>query len=214
MAVLDFSPKGVSADGAKVFVDTLALALEEGSQCRVLSAADMRSMVEFESLRETLGCDDAAAACLAELGGALGVGHVITGELVDLGDGSVAITARKVAIVAGQVDGRANITAPSDLASLREAGPRAATVLLGRPDPGVPVEVEASPLPMISTGVGGAVAVVGGVLIAMGETTLSTPTAKSADKNTGLLLSRVGAVAVAGGVVVAGVGAVMWMVQE
>jgi hypothetical protein len=60
---------------------------------RVIGASDVRSMLQLETQKSKLGCQE--TGCLAEIGGALGAQEVVTGSLVRLGD-TFVLTLRRV----------------------------------------------------------------------------------------------------------------------
>jgi hypothetical protein len=68
---------------------------------RVISPRDMAALIGLERQKELLGCTDASASCMAELGNALGVQGVMLGDLVKLG-GTVQINVRIIDPVAGR----------------------------------------------------------------------------------------------------------------
>ncbi len=202
IAILDFENGRAAPDTAKVLADALAIELGAHTGCRIVTSADIRSMANFESIRQNLGCD--VAGCLAELGGALGVDRVVTGDLALLNEGSVVINARIADVKSTSVVGRANITSGRTPTATRDAAPRVARALLG--------EVEPTPGPVLAGyvvgGVGVVAGVVGGAVIAMGELTLSD--AGATGKDTALTMSRVGALVTGIGVASVIVGGLLW----
>lgn len=210
IAILDFQKGKAGADTAKVLADALAIDLEERTSCRIITAGDIRNMAEFESLRQNLGCDE--GACLAELGGALGVERVVSGDLVVLNAESLVINARLADVNSATVVGRANITAGRSPEDTRAAAPRVARALLGIPEPDVAVAAGPPLAAFVVGGVGVGVAALGGAAVAFGEVNLANAEAKAADKEGALLASRVGLAVVGTGIVGVVIGAVLFAV--
>ncbi len=84
LAVLDLRDKGAGADLAGNLTDIVTASLAKLGVFTVLSRADIQKMIELEASKQMMGCDD--AACLAEIGGALGVGLLVSGSIGRVGD--------------------------------------------------------------------------------------------------------------------------------
>jgi hypothetical protein len=74
------------------------------SGCSVLSRADIRAVISLEAEKSLLGCDE--QSCLSELGGALGVSHLVTGRISRI-KGSVLLSLRKTDLKTMTVETRA-----------------------------------------------------------------------------------------------------------
>ncbi|MEK7703992.1 MAG: hypothetical protein AAB426_03470 [Myxococcota bacterium] len=77
-------PARVGIDQARI--DIFSEFLQNELRARgyvVVGHGDIEAMVDFESKRQLLTCDE--AACLAEIGGALGVGEVVNGSVAVMG---------------------------------------------------------------------------------------------------------------------------------
>jgi hypothetical protein len=83
LLMLELDPGGVSKDVVRTIEGLIAVELQAYDAIEVLTAADMRSAVELESMREAMGCDE--ASCLSELAGALGAELIIHGKCGSLG---------------------------------------------------------------------------------------------------------------------------------
>lgn len=81
----------------------------------VVTAADIRALLGFERQRQLLGCEEAAASCMAELGAALGCEAIVVADLARLDD-----TYRGSVRVLSATSGRTLATAP-----VRASGQRA-----------------------------------------------------------------------------------------
>lgn len=85
IAVMEFASKGgVSEKQMDALGDLLANEIRELGSYRVIGKSDIRAAIDFESQKTLLGCTD--EACIAELGGALGVRYVVVGNISLFGD--------------------------------------------------------------------------------------------------------------------------------
>ena len=88
IAVLDFQARGVDPGLAQSAGTIVASELNKLEVFKVISREDIRNMLSFEKDKQSLGCE-ADQACLAEIGGALGVEYIIAGSLAKIGDQTV-----------------------------------------------------------------------------------------------------------------------------
>ncbi|MFC1654316.1 hypothetical protein ACFL2F_00815 [Myxococcota bacterium] len=86
VAVMEFTSKGgVTQDQMDALSDMLAKEIEGLGDFRVIGKSDISSMLNLEEQKQRLNaCDD--QACLAEIGGALGVRWVVVGNVSLFGD--------------------------------------------------------------------------------------------------------------------------------
>lgn len=86
VAVMEFTSKGgVTQDQMDALSDMLAKEIEGLGDFRVIGKSDISSMLSLEEQKQRLSaCDD--QACLAEIGGALGVRWVVVGNVSLFGD--------------------------------------------------------------------------------------------------------------------------------
>ena len=85
IAVMEFASKGgISEKQMDALGDLLANEIRELGDYRVIGKSDIRAAVDFESQKTLLGCTD--EACIAELGGALGVRYVVVGNISMFGE--------------------------------------------------------------------------------------------------------------------------------
>ena len=85
IAVLDLQARGVDAALVSSAGTLIASELNKLEVFKVISREDIRNMLSFEKDKQNLGCE-ADQACLAEIGGALGVEYIIAGSLAKIGD--------------------------------------------------------------------------------------------------------------------------------
>ena len=85
IAVMEFASKGgISEKQMDALGDLLANEIRELGHYRVIGKSDIRAAIDFESQKTLLGCTD--EACIAELGGALGVRYVVVGNISMFGE--------------------------------------------------------------------------------------------------------------------------------
>jgi hypothetical protein len=171
--VFDVKPTGgVPPDTAENLTGLIAAILSEDDRLEVLAGPDLRSMLDLESQKEALGCSS-STSCLAEAAGALNARFVLVGDAGFLGtlinlnmslyDQSKATNIGRRAVQAASLD-------------LLPAALRPALTTLVVQAVGVgttttaPVPADDGPgmLPWLTTGVGGAALVTGGVVMALG----------------------------------------------
>lgn len=132
IAVLDLQAQGLSADQAhvpKILTDTIATeAAHLSPGCRVITQADIAQMLDYEA--QKAACGDEAMSCIAEIGGALGVGHVIGGSVGKLGS-TYTLQAKYIDIKRAVVLQRVEIDVEGDVGQLRKAAKQIAEQLLG-----------------------------------------------------------------------------------
>jgi len=88
IAVLDLKEQGVDKALAQSATSLLAAELQKLDVFKIISRDDIRNMLQFEKDKQSMGCE-ADSACLAEIGGALGVEYTVNGSLAKIGDGYV-----------------------------------------------------------------------------------------------------------------------------
>jgi TolB-like protein len=91
-AVLDLTPgAGVSAKRATALTEVVTKEVGEHLACDVLGKSEIASLISFEAEKQAAGCAD--DDCMAEIGDALGVKYLITGDLAEV-DGAVLLSMR------------------------------------------------------------------------------------------------------------------------
>jgi hypothetical protein len=174
----------VTVNEAGLVTELVTAALGAEPRFEVLSSADVRRQLEIEADRRTLGCDENAQSCLAEIAGAMGAQLVVYGKLGALGDviiltlnlfdssqgkavGRTVVKEPSLAKVSERVDGAVKELIAPYLAKLGADGKAKLLVLdveapKGAPEgaPAPPPEPVGSGPPMLTL-VGGGIAVVG-----------------------------------------------------
>lgn len=74
---------GVAEQSTAVLPDLIAAQVAKAGRFQVLSASDVAAVLGFEKQRQALGCVE--SSCLAEIGGALNVQYMLSGQLGILG---------------------------------------------------------------------------------------------------------------------------------
>lgn len=84
LLVLSLDTAGVSADEASILDGMIANALTGRDDIEVVTAEELRQMIELEGEKQALGCDD--TSCLGEIAGAMGAQYVLFGKVGRLGE--------------------------------------------------------------------------------------------------------------------------------
>jgi TolB-like protein len=132
VAVLDLQGKGLDDSQmhvAQILTDSIATELSASTECRIITQADIASMLDFEATKMAT-CSDAAESCIAEIGGALGVQRVVAGSVGKIGT-TYTIQLRLIDIHEANVDKRADLTSREDAAELRDTARNGARQLFG-----------------------------------------------------------------------------------
>lgn len=219
LAVLNLQPQGLPDDQkhvAQILTDSVATELATATECRIVTQADIASMLDFEA--QKMACDTGSASCLAEIGGALGVGRVIAGSVGKLGS-SFTVQMKLIDITNAEVLERVELTVAGGPEELREAAKSGARQLYGL-EAGAPASpttpqdsggggLAASPFLWTGVGlltVGLVTATVGGVTTAWADAELGVATSENKTLARNLGFVALGAGAVGGVVALVGVG--------
>jgi TolB-like protein len=85
LAAMDIQAReGVTPGLAQIVTDAVVLEIRRRARdMTVIASEDLRNLMGFETQKQKLGCQE--MACLAEIGGALGVDQLVVGSLAKLG---------------------------------------------------------------------------------------------------------------------------------
>jgi len=84
VAILDLRAKGgIEQATVDALADLVATGVMGIGSYRVIARSDIHSLIGFEQIKDRLGCED--TNCLAEIGGALGVTYILTGNVAGMG---------------------------------------------------------------------------------------------------------------------------------
>jgi TolB-like protein len=129
LAVFDLKPMGITKETADNLTQVLAGELKQVEGTRVVSRDDIVSMLEMQAQKDQLGCDG-GTACLAEIGGALGVDDLVVGHAGKLGD-SYVVSLRLISVQTVSVENRVTETFVGQEDQLLRAVRAAGRALLG-----------------------------------------------------------------------------------
>lgn len=181
LASVGFTSVKVAKPLVASYEETFALRLSQSGKVRVTTPRDVVTVLGLERQRQLLGCADDSTSCLAELAGALGSEGIVMGEVAQVG--RVLQLTIKVLSPGGKplystlrrVKGEEAMLAELDAVALEAVG--AVSAILRPPKPpepekpvvvSTPVVPAASPSPSVGPwvvmGVGGVLAIAGGVL--------------------------------------------------
>ena len=132
-AVLDLKPTGISAAAAQNLTQVLSVEVKGVEGASVVSRDDIAAILQMEAVKQQAGCAD--DACMAELGGALGVDRLIAGDAGKLGD-TFLVNLRLIDVRHGSVENRVTESFSGDDEQLLRAVRHAARSLLGLPETG------------------------------------------------------------------------------
>jgi TolB-like protein len=85
IAVFDLVASGVPAETATNLTQILAVEVKKVPGTKVIARDDIRAVLNLEAQKQLLGCSD-STACLAEIGGALGVDYLLSGVVGRIAD--------------------------------------------------------------------------------------------------------------------------------
>jgi hypothetical protein len=128
VAVLDFQPSGASASLAGAATGAVSSELDRLQVFKVITSEAIRGMLALEKQKQMLGCSADSTACLAEVGGALGVDYLVTGRVIGLGGGGAGAgggTTYSLELTLSNV-----MKASRDGSALEKAGSEAALIAL------------------------------------------------------------------------------------
>ncbi len=106
-AAMPLAAQGVAADLGQSLTQVVTTELKKLDGFSVVSQDDIAAMLSFESGKQQLGCDD--SACLAEIGGALGVDYLLIGNVGRIED-TFLVGLKLINVRKGEVINRVNET--------------------------------------------------------------------------------------------------------
>jgi hypothetical protein len=133
VAVLDLTPVGVSAATAQSLTQVLSTEVRRVEGTTVISRDDIVAMLQLQADKDLLGCTD-NVACVAEIGGALGVDKLVVGQVGQLA-GTFVISLRFIDVRSAHVDNRVSESFQGQEEQLLRAVRTAARELLGLESP-------------------------------------------------------------------------------
>jgi hypothetical protein len=170
MLVFDVRPTGgVSKETAENLTGLIAALLSEDERLEVLAGPDLRSIIDLETQKQSLGCST-DTSCLAEVAGALNAQFVLAGDAGFLGSLINLNLSLYDQTKASNIGRRAVQAASLDQlpATLRVALGQLVVSAIGTSSASALVDGGPGVLPWLTVGVGGAAVVAGGGLLALG----------------------------------------------
>ena len=128
IAVLDIQGTGVPAELLPTLTEVLTVEIAEIGLYKVIAGRDIQSMLGFERQKDVLGCTD--AACLAEIGGALGVDRIVASHIGMVGS-TYVVNIKLINIRMANTEGRAYETVRGESDALIATVKKSARKLLG-----------------------------------------------------------------------------------
>ncbi|MEM6730348.1 MAG: hypothetical protein AAF658_02260, partial [Myxococcota bacterium] len=107
IALLPLRGPGLPESVTSVLDELLIVSMDERSPHRIVSMADINALLDHEQLKDALGCDD--VTCATEIGGALGVDFIVTGQAGILGD-TLVVTLHQVRVADQTSESRSKAT--------------------------------------------------------------------------------------------------------
>ncbi|MBN1962742.1 MAG: hypothetical protein JW841_17565 [Deltaproteobacteria bacterium] len=129
IAVLDIQGTGVPPELLPTLTDVLTVEIADIGLYKVIAGRDIQSMIGFERQKDMLGCTE--AACLAEIGGALGVDRIIASHIGMIGS-TYVVNIKLINIRSANTEGRAYETVKGEVDALINTVKKSARKLLGR----------------------------------------------------------------------------------
>ncbi len=127
-AVMPLGASNIEPEVASSLTPVVAQALKSMQGVSVVSQDEIAAMLQFESQKQSLGCDD--AGCFAEIGGALGVDYLVLGTVGRIED-TYMVNLKLINIKAAEVQNRVNESFRGRPADLIRAARHAVAVLAG-----------------------------------------------------------------------------------
>src|SRR5688572_25474332 len=110
LLVLEPSGDAIDADVRAALGARIAATLSDAGVPGVIGQSELRSLLDAEARRQSVGCDD--ASCAAEIAGALGAERVVVGTVTRLG-GTYALQLTLLDVKNGRALARSESSGPS-----------------------------------------------------------------------------------------------------
>jgi hypothetical protein len=145
VAVLDIQGTGIEDELLPTLTEILTVEIHALGKHKVIAGRDIQAMLGFEKQKDVLGCTD--AACLAEIGGALGVERIVAGHIGKVGS-TYVVNIKLINIRMADTEGRVYETVRGEVDALIDTIRKSVTKLFGgeAPKP-ASAKVAAKPAP-------------------------------------------------------------------
>lgn len=128
IAVLDFQGTGVPENLLPTLTEVLTAEVDAIGLYQVIAGSDIKTMLGFEEQKLTMGCSD--TACLAEIGGALGVDRILSAHIGKVGS-TYVVNVKLINIREATTEGRAYKTVKGEVDAVINAVVESVSELLG-----------------------------------------------------------------------------------
>ncbi|MBI5510887.1 MAG: hypothetical protein HY903_19170 [Deltaproteobacteria bacterium] len=128
VAVLDIQGTGIDAALLPTLTEVLTVEIDSLGMYKVVAGRDVQAMLGFEKQKDMLGCTD--AACLAEIGGALGVDRIVVSQIGKVGN-TYVVNIKIINIRMADTEGRVYETVKGEVDALIETIKKSVVKLLG-----------------------------------------------------------------------------------
>ncbi len=115
VAVLDIQGTGIDVQLLPTLTEVLTVEIDALGKYKVVAGRDIQSMLGFEQQKDMLGCTD--AACLAEIGGALGVDRIVASHIGKVGS-TYVVNIKLINIRKADTEGRVYETVRGEVDAL------------------------------------------------------------------------------------------------
>lgn len=119
ITILGLEARQIEQGIADTISDTIAVELSNIGDFEVITKADMKAMLDLESQKQLMGCED-DVSCIAEIGGALGVDKIIAGSLGKIGQ-TYILNLSLVNVLQAKVENRVSGRVKGELDQLIDA---------------------------------------------------------------------------------------------
>ena len=128
IAILDFEGEGVSQNQKKSFTDMMRNALLGYSQLDVMDRDNFEAIMEEQQIQLSGLCDE---DCIVEIGQLAGVQFMVAGDITDVGDNTLVVTARIIDVETSKVmAGQSKIVSSTNIGTLLEVAPDLADAIM------------------------------------------------------------------------------------
>jgi hypothetical protein len=133
VAVLDIQGTGIDTQLLPTLTEVLTVEIDALGKYKVVAGRDIQSMLGFEQQKDMLGCTD--AACLAEIGGALGVDRIVASHIGKVGS-TYVVNIKLINIRKADTEGRVYETVRGEVDALIATIRTSAGKLFANDNPG------------------------------------------------------------------------------
>jgi len=128
IAILDFGGEGVSQNQKKSFTNMVRDALLRYPQFEVMEREKFEAIMEEQQIQLSGLCDE---DCIVEVGQVAGVQYMVSGDITDVGDNTLVVTARIIDVETSKVmAGQSKIVENTNISALLQIAPELADAIM------------------------------------------------------------------------------------